>query len=105
MIETFLGNRKMTNPFTVQVLHAKYTVQLLLEVRKLLKRQANIRYASTSLSKQITICGDLHGKLTDLYMIFHKVPHEPRCEKTGLRGFRPGPTQTGLYSHRRWLEA
>ena len=26
-------------------------------------------------------------------------------EKTGLRGFRPGPTQTGLYSHRRWLEA
>ena len=29
---------------------------------------------------------------------------EPRCEKTGLRGFRPGPTQTGLYSHRRWLE-
>ena len=30
--------------------------------------------------------------------------NEPRCEKTGLRGFRPGPTQTGLYSHRRWLE-
>ena len=25
--------------------------------------------------------------------------YEPRCEKTGLRGFRPGPTQTGLYSH------
>ena len=31
--------------------------------------------------------------------------NEPRCEKTGLRGFRPGPTQTGLYCHRRWLEA
>ena len=30
---------------------------------------------------------------------------EPRSEKTGLRGFRPGLTQTGLYSHRRWLEA
>ena len=26
---------------------------------------------------------------------------EPRCEKTGLRGFRPGPTQTRLYSHTR----
>ena len=26
-------------------------------------------------------------------------------EKTCIRGFRPGPTQTGLYSHRRWLEA
>ena len=31
--------------------------------------------------------------------------NEPRCEKTGLWGFRPGPTQTGLYNHRRWLEA
>ena len=30
---------------------------------------------------------------------------EPRYEKTGLRGFRPGPTQTGLCSHRIWLEA
>ena len=25
--------------------------------------------------------------------------YEPRSEKTGLRGFRPGPTQTWLYSH------
>ena len=25
-------------------------------------------------------------------------------KKTGLRGFGPGPTQTGLYSHRRWLD-
>ena len=33
------------------------------------------------------------------------VRYEPRCEKTGLRGFRPGPTQTRLYSHTRWLEA
>ena len=31
--------------------------------------------------------------------------YEPRREKTGLRDFRPGPTQTGLYSHRKWLEA
>ena len=33
------------------------------------------------------------------------VPFEPRCEKTCLWGFRPVPTQTGLYNHRRWLEA
>ena len=33
------------------------------------------------------------------------ITFEPQCEKTGLQGFRPGPTQTGLYSHRRWLEA
>ena len=31
---------------------------------------------------------------------------EPRCKKTCLLAFRPGPTQTGLYSniHVRWLE-
>ena len=33
------------------------------------------------------------------------VPNEPRREKTGLRGFRPGPTQTGLYKLRKELEA
>ena len=31
--------------------------------------------------------------------------YEPRCEETGLRGFQPGSTQTGLYCHRKWLEA
>ena len=34
------------------------------------------------------------------------IPYElTRCEKTGLRGFQPGLTQTGLYNHTRWLEA
>ena len=32
-------------------------------------------------------------------------PYEPRREKSGLRGFRPGPTQTGLYKIRKELEA
>ena len=26
--------------------------------------------------------------------------YEPRCKKTGLRGFRPGPTQTRFFSYR-----
>ena len=38
-------------------------------------------------------------------LCFFIVLNEPRCAKTGFRGFRPGPSQTGLYSHRRWLEA
>ena len=38
-------------------------------------------------------------------LICELIVYEPRCEKTGLRDFRLGPTQTGLYSHRRWLEA
>ena len=35
----------------------------------------------------------------------HPSINEPRCEKTGLQGFRPGPTQIGLYNHRIWLES
>ena len=34
-----------------------------------------------------------------------KVIVEPVHEKTNNLGFQPGPTQTRLYSHRRWLEA
>ena len=34
-----------------------------------------------------------------------KSAYEPCHEKTCLWGFRPGRTQTGLYSLRRWLEA
>ena len=30
--------------------------------------------------------------------------NEPRREKTGLRGFRPGATQIRLYSHRSRLD-
>ena len=30
---------------------------------------------------------------------------ESRCEKNGLWVFRQGPTQTGLCSYRRWVEA
>ena len=45
--------------------------------------------------------------LTDGIRQVNQTPksNEPRSEKTGLRGFRPGSTQTGLYSHTRWLEA
>ena len=43
----------------------------------------------------------------DLAVILGIIPVlvEPRREKTGLRGFRPGPTQTGLYTLRKELEA
>ncbi|KAL5012088.1 hypothetical protein ScPMuIL_010639, partial [Solemya velum] len=53
-------------------LHARYLIHLLHETRHLLKKRPNIMMASTSISNQITICGDLHGKLEDLYMVFSK---------------------------------
>ena len=39
-----------------------------------------------------------------VYVVF-VVTIEPRREKTSLQGFQPGPTQTGLYNQRRWLDA
>ena len=44
----------------------------------------------------------MHGRVTIKGKL---IKDEPHCEKTGLRGFRPGLTKTGLCSHRRVLEA
>ena len=51
-----------------------------------------------SLSKEVSL-------FRSVLLCWKKVAFEPRSEKTGLRGFQPGPTQTGLYNHTRWLEA
>ena len=47
----------------------------------------------------MNFCSSIFIRDLDSWKLF-----EPRCEKTGLRRFRPGPTKTGLYSHRRLLE-
>ncbi|KAM9627287.1 serine/threonine-protein phosphatase with EF-hands 1 isoform 2-T3 [Morphnus guianensis] len=64
-----------------QLLHARYVLQLLCETRRVLKEMPNITYLSTSYSKEITVCGDLHGNLDDLLLIFYKngLPSEQNC--------------------------
>ena len=57
---------------------------------------------------KLQLCSDASPRLNAAYVFgtyYTQSVSEPCCEKTGLRGFRPGPTQTGLYRHRRLLDA
>ncbi|KAI0222121.1 Serine/threonine-protein phosphatase with EF-hands pef-1 [Lamellibrachia satsuma] len=55
-----------------KAIHAKYVLVILHQIRNLFKKMPNINYVSTLSSKRITVVGDLHGKLDDLFIILFK---------------------------------
>ena len=77
-----------------------YSLLLFIAIHSVLRKLKNIKFgASVDL-----LCKWLFQNL-EAICIFTSLLVEPRREKTGLRGFRPGPTQTGLYKLRKELEA
>ncbi|VDP16149.1 unnamed protein product [Schistosoma margrebowiei] len=53
-------------------LHARYVFQILCESRQCIMSRPNIQMASTSISRHITVVGDLHGQYSDLQIILYK---------------------------------
>ena len=62
-------------------------------------------FAERILSSNYIIGLIVHSLAVEFLLAKIELINEPRREKTGLRGFRPGPTQTGLYKLRKELEA
>ncbi|XP_048191450.1 serine/threonine-protein phosphatase with EF-hands 1 [Perognathus longimembris pacificus] len=70
---TFTDIEMLIEAFKQQkIIHAHYVIEVLFETKKILKRMPNFTHIWTSPSKEITVCGDLHGNLEDLLLIFHK---------------------------------
>ena len=87
---------------TLVLLHRGYTLHGHVFMMKQEKPRIHKVRQGDTLSLSKTAAGTTMmiklGDMTDISI-------EPRREKTGLRGFRPGLTQTGLYKLRKELEA
>ncbi|CAG0914386.1 unnamed protein product, partial [Notodromas monacha] len=52
--------------------HVQYVCTMIVEAVEVLRKQPTLRAMSTRRSRQVTICGDIHGQLDDLLTIFQK---------------------------------
>ena len=60
----------------------------------------------TFISKLLHVASIFEFLCQDFYLLNRCLVYEPRRERTGLRGFQLGPTQTeSCTTHRRWLAA
>ncbi|KAK8748422.1 hypothetical protein OTU49_016134, partial [Cherax quadricarinatus] len=55
-----------------KALHARYVYVLLREAVRVLRQRPTVMHASTAISGQMTVVGDIHGKLNDLLTILYK---------------------------------
>ena len=73
--------------------------------RRNFKSQCNVYLCSFTFNCALYVSHNYYDRQCDPHHDSCSVNYEPRCEKTGIRGFRPGPTRTRLYNHTRWPEA
>ena len=83
------------------------TLDACLYYKLIFEPKAQARRANNNLRFKTDIIDEFNIQISNKtgFQVQVQFLFEPRCEKNGLRGFRPGPTQTGLYSHKRRLEA
>ena len=74
-----------------------------MDIRK--QRSCTINVAKTKTLISFADLFSMYAEAKTAVTVRSLPSYEPRREKTGLRGFRPGPTQTGLYKLRKELEA